>query len=131
MQGRGGEGDFDLVLQIRARRPLDLIQAEVIGPEWRPGAVETAGVMDGQVGLELARPGENVGLVDPVFDDPAELGVARAPAPGLPHRGKSKLQHLPCPPAASGEGTYDRGGRREGKWPNHLRVSLASDSTTR
>src|ERR1700694_311522 len=131
MQRRRGEGDFDLVFRVTARRPLDRDQAEVIGPARRPGAVETASVVDGQVGLELARPGQDVGLVDPVFDDPPELGVARAPAPGLPHRSKSKLQPLPCPPPAGGEGTYDMGGRREGTWPNRLRVSLASGSTTR
>src|ERR1700694_674878 len=131
MQRRRGEADFDLVLQVPARRPLDLVQAEVIGPERGSGAVETARVVDGQVGLELARPGEDVGLVDPVFDDPPQLGVARAPAPRLPHRSKSKLQPLPCPPPAGGEGTYDMGGRGEGTWANRLRVSLASGSTTR
>src|ERR1700738_5068173 len=142
MERRRRERDFDHVLRVRAGRALYLVQAEVIGPKRGPGAVEAAGVVDRQVRLELARPGEDVGLIDPVFDDPPELGVARAIAPGVHHTGKSKSETPPCPPAYEAEtpsrtGAGDMrlaawaplvGGRRRTKvlpFPSSLNSSLS------
>jgi hypothetical protein len=51
--------------------------------------------MERDIGLQLTRPGEDIGFIDPVFDDPSELGVARSPAPSL-HIGKSKSESPPC-----------------------------------
>src|SRR6266851_2162888 len=96
MQRRRCEANLDLVFQIEARRAFDLIQPVVIGAERRPGAIVAAGVMERYIGLELARPGEDVGFIDPVFDDTSELGVARAPAAALSHMGKSKSGGQPC-----------------------------------
>src|SRR5258708_12214353 len=82
--------------------------------------------MQRHVGLELARPREDVGLIDPVFDDPSELGVTRAPAALLSHMGKSKWGPLPCPPEGEGNlGPHptlppDRGrdiSAKDGKFP--------------
>src|ERR1700738_1677405 len=98
MERRRRERDFDHVLRVRAGRALYLVQAEVIGPKRGPGAVEAAGVVDRQVRLELARPGEDVGLIDPVFDDPPELGVARAIAPGVHHTGNRNRGPPPALP---------------------------------
>src|SRR5260370_39297358 len=96
MERRRREADFGLVFQVAARRALDLVEPEVIGAERRPGAIVAAGVMERYIGLELARPGEDVGLIDPVFDDPSELGVPRAPAAALWLLGKSKSGGQPC-----------------------------------
>src|SRR5207245_9962444 len=90
VQRRRREANFDLVFEVRARCAFDLIQPEVIGPEPPPGPVVTAGVVERHVGLELTGPRQEVRFIDPVFDDPSELGVARAPTPGLPHTGRSK-----------------------------------------
>src|ERR1700730_15955985 len=98
MQRGRREANFDLVLEVDAGRALDLVEPEVIGSQRRPRAVVAARVMKRHVGLELARPGEDISLIDPVFDDPSELGVAWAPAPGLLHTGKSKSGPPPCPP---------------------------------
>src|SRR5207249_3860967 len=71
-------------------------------PERRAGPVVAPGVVQRHVGLQLARPGQEVGFIDPVFDDPSELGVARTPAPSLPHMGKSNSWPPPCPPRERG-----------------------------
>ena len=98
MQRRCREANFDLVLQVDAGCAFDLIEPEVVGAERRAGPIVAACVMERHVGLELARPREDVGLIDSVFDDPPELGVARTPAALLPHMGKSNSRPPPCPP---------------------------------
>ena len=76
------EREVDLVAGVQARRALDLIQAKVVAAHRRAGAVVAAGVVDRNVDLERPGPREDVRLIDPVFDNPPELGVARTPAPG-------------------------------------------------
>ena len=87
---------------MKAGGALDLVETEIIGSKRRPSAIVAARVMKRRVSLELARPREDVGLIDPVFDDPPELGVTRAPAALLSHMGKSKWGPLPCPPEGEG-----------------------------
>src|SRR5207302_1866810 len=105
MEVRRREANLDLVFQVNARRAFDLIEPEVVGAERRGGPVVAACVVQRDVSLELARPGQEVGLVDPVFDDPSELGVAWTPAPSLPHMGKSNSWPPPCPPPRAGRET--------------------------
>src|SRR2546428_9495835 len=90
MQRWRREANLDLVFQVDAGRALDLIEAKVVGTERRACPVVTPGVMERNVGLELARPGKEVCLIDPVFDDPSELGVARAPTALVSHMDRSK-----------------------------------------
>src|SRR5438309_4938805 len=97
MQRRCREANFDLVFQVDAGGAFDLIEPEVVGAERCAGPIVAARVMERHVGLELARPREDVGLVDSVFDEPSELGVARTPAARLSHMGKSNSPPPPCP----------------------------------
>src|SRR6266480_385424 len=110
MQGRRREANLDLLFQVDARRALDLIEPEVVGAQRRAGPIVAARVVQRHVGLELARPRQEVGFIDPVFDDPSELGVVWAPAALRSHTGKSDSRPLPCPcphpdpPPQRGEG---------------------------
>src|SRR5256885_440020 len=73
MEGRRREANLDLVFQEDARRAFDLIEPEVVGSQRRAGPVVAARVVERYVDFELSRPGEDVGFIDPVFDDPPEL----------------------------------------------------------
>src|SRR5437868_9968304 len=102
MEVRRREANLDLVFQVNARRAFDLIEPEIVGAERRAGPVVAARVVQRDIGLELAWPGQDVGLVDPVFDDPSELGVAWTPAALSSHMGKSDSRPPPCPPTSGG-----------------------------
>src|SRR5256885_11216364 len=104
MEGRRREANLDLVFQVNARRAFDLIEPEIVGAERRAGPVVAARVVQRDVGLELARPRQDVGLVDPVFDDPSELGVAWTPAALWSHMSKSNSRPPPRPPPRAGGG---------------------------
>src|SRR5207302_8841585 len=107
----GRKTNVSRVVERYAGRALGLVQAEVIGTERGSSAVEAAGVMGRHVGFELAWPRQDIRLIGPVFDDPSELGVVRAPAAGLPHTGKSKLTPptLPSPASGGGNGAFVSG----------------------
>src|SRR5438309_78054 len=105
MEVRRREANLDLVFQVNARRAFDLIEPEIVGAERRAGPVVAARVVQRDVGLELARPRQGVGLIDPVFDDPSELGVVWAPTALLSHMGKSNSGPPPCPPRERGRET--------------------------
>src|SRR6266480_1412950 len=109
MQGRRREANLDLLFQVDARRAFDLIEPEVVGAERRAGPIVAARVVQRHVGLELARPRQEVGFIDPVFDDPPELGVVWAPAALWSHTSKSDSRPPPCPAPPAGKSCYEAG----------------------
>src|SRR5438874_1086585 len=130
MEVRRREANLDLVFQVNARRAFDLIEPEIVGAERRAGPVVAARVVQRDIGLELAWPGQDVGLVDPVFDDPSELGIAWTPAAVLWHAGKSDSRPPPCPSPRAGEGNKVPSPRGEGVGSNFgwLRTLVLTDA---
>src|SRR5438105_15612518 len=98
---------------METRGSLDLIEPVIKGSKGRPGAIVATGVVKRHIRLELAGPREDVRFVDPVFDDPSQLGVARAPASGLSHMGKSRPARRPCAGPHPALPPSGRGGRTQ------------------
>src|SRR2546427_3577705 len=73
---------------MKTCRTLHLIQPEVVRAQRCTSSVVTARIVKRHIGFELPRPGEDVRLVEPVFDDPAQLRGVGTPAPALYIRGR-------------------------------------------
>src|SRR2546426_7057514 len=90
MQRRSTERHLDQICRVKTCRAFDLIQPEVVRAQWRTSSVVTARIVKRNIGFELPGPGEDICLVETVFDDPAQLRGVGTPAAAPPHRRPSR-----------------------------------------